>query len=100
MQKKILPLDNFTESFFSVEKYKKDSFDGDDTKYRKMVISLKNVMEGELTERQKTCIMMYYGDKMKMKDIAGVLDVNISCVSRCIKRAKNKLTKTMKYYFW
>ena len=99
MQKKILPLDDFTESFFSMEKYKKDKFDCDDTRYRKMVSSLRNVMEGELTERQQVCIAMYYGDKMKMRDIAEVLGINTSCVSRCIKRAKNKLTKTMKYYF-
>ena len=99
MQRKILSLNNFTESFFSVAEYKKEKFDGEDLKYKKMLESLKKVMEGELTERQKTCIAMYYGEKKKMRDIADILGVNTSCVSRCIKRAKNKLTKTMKYYF-
>lgn len=82
-----------------MDRYNKDKFDEEDTKYKKMVSSLKNVIKGELTQRQKTCIAMYYGEKMKMKDIAEILGINTSCVSRCIKRAKNKLTKTMKYYF-
>ena len=99
MQRKILSLDNFTESFFSMEEYKREEFNGEDVKYKKMLESLKKVMEGELTDRQKTCIVMYYGENKKMRDIADISGINTSCVSRCIKRAKNKLTKTMKYYF-
>lgn len=99
MQKKVLSLDKFTESLFSIENYKKREFDGEDLKHKKMISSLKNVMKGELTEKQKMCIYKYYGERMKMKDIADELGISISCVSRHIKRAKNKLTKTMKYYF-
>ncbi|MBR2579469.1 MAG: sigma-70 family RNA polymerase sigma factor [Clostridia bacterium] len=99
MQRKILSLDKFTESLFSMENYKKSKFDGEDLKHKKMISSLKNVMRGELTEKQKICIGMYYGEKMKMRDIAAELGISISCVSRHIKRAKNKLTKTMNYYF-
>lgn len=99
MQKVIMSLDKFTESFFSVQNYNKKRFDGEDLKHKKMISSLKNIMEGELTEKQKICFWMYYADSMKMRDIALKLGISIPCVSRHIKKAKNKVTKTMKYYF-
>ena len=99
MQKKILSLGKFTESLFSVSNYNDNLFDGEDLKHKKMLSSIKNIMEGELTEKQKRCFYMYYGENIKMKIISEKLGISISCVSRHIKKAKNKLTKTMKYYF-
>lgn len=99
MQKKIVAFDKFTESLFSLENYNKNLFEGEDLKHRKMIGSLKNIVEGELTEKQKTCISMYYGENMKMRDISERLGISVSCVSRHIKKAKKRLTKTMKYYF-
>ena len=63
------------------------------------VESLKKIVNGELTEKQKICILLYYGKMMKMKDISEKLGIDISCVSRHIKRGKIKIEKTMKYYF-
>lgn len=99
MANRMMILDNFTESIFSVSDYNKACFDSEDTNYRKMVRSLKNVVDGELTERQKKCILLYYGERMKMKDISIELGIGISSVSRHIKKAKYKVEKTMKYYF-
>ena len=75
MKNKSLYLDDFTESLASVTKYKKDFYDGKDTNYAKMTAALKNIMKGELTDRQKSCILMYYGHGMKMKDIAKNLGI-------------------------
>ena len=82
MKNKSLDLDDFTESLASITKYKKDFYDGKDTNYAKMMAALKKIMEGELTERQKFCILMYYGQGAKMKDIAKDLGIGISSVSR------------------
>lgn len=89
----------FTESLFSFKQYSKDSLGNKNKNRERMIKSLKNVIEGELTDRQKTCILMYYGNNMKMKSIFETLGVSVPCVSRHIKKAKKRLTKTMKYYF-
>lgn len=99
MANKIFYLDNFTESLASVYKYKADAFDGEDTKYKKMMYSLKNIVKGELTERQRLCLWLYYGKMMKMREIAGELGICVSSVSRHIKKGKSRIEKTMKYYF-
>lgn len=99
MRKKTLNMDEFTESLFSFNQYSKNSFGDKNRNREKMIKSLKNVIEGELTDRQKTCILMYYGNNMKMKSISETLGVSVPCVSRHIKKAKKRLTKTMKYYF-
>lgn len=99
MANKIFYLDNFTESLASVYKYKTETFDGEDTKYKKMVSSLKNIVKGELTPRQQICIWLYYGKMMKMREIANELGICVSSVSRHIKKGKSRIEKTMKYYF-
>ena len=44
-----------------------------------------------LTERQRTCLMMYYLEGMKMKDIAKVMGLSLPTVSRHIGAAVKKL---------
>ena len=99
MRNRPLSLDKFTESIASMSGYRKNLFNAKDTNYAKMIKSLKNVVEGELTEKQKLCISLYYGEKMKMKDISDKLQIGISSVSRHIKKAKSRIKKTMMYYF-
>lgn len=99
MKNKVLHLDNFTESLASICNYKYKESDKKDNNYKKMVSSLKNVLVGELTKRQKECILLHYGENMKMIDIARELNIGVSSVSRHIKVAKLKIIKIMNYYF-
>lgn len=99
MSSRTLFLDKFTESLVSVSNYNKNIFDGEDINYKKMIESLKNIVNGELTEKQRKCVWLYYGDRMKMIDIAGELGIGVSSVSRHIKKAKLRVEKTMRYYF-
>lgn len=99
MNNRPLSLDKFTESLISVSDYRHKIHDGEDLKYHKMVRSLKRIVKGELTERQKTCLWMYCVECKKMSDIACELGVGVSSVSRHIKKAKNRVRKTMGYYF-
>lgn len=95
-----LHLDEFTESLVSLSKYKEASqIEKVDKSYRKMVEAVKNIIQGELTSRQKECIFLYYGERMKMKDIAESFGIGVSSVSRHIKKAKDRIKKTMEYYF-
>lgn len=99
MRKKSVYLDKFTESLISVSNYRNSLTDNSDKNYEKMVSSIKNIIKGELTEKQRLCVLLYYGEKIKMKDIANKLGIDISSVSRHIKKAKERLKKTMEYYF-
>ena len=47
----------------------------------------------ELTDRQRDCVSMYYLEGMKMKDIADVMHLSKSTVSRHIQSAMRKLRK-------
>ena len=80
MKKSKLYLDNFTESLAGMETFKKDLV-GNSVWHKKMINLLKKVMEGELTDKQKLCILLYYGKSMKMNEIASELGIDVSCVS-------------------
>lgn len=97
--KRKMQLDDFNESIISFSSYNKELFDGQDVKHSKMIEALKNIMIGELTEKQRMCIMLYYSKSMKMKDIAKHLGIGISSVSRHIKKGKLRIKKTLEYYF-
>ena len=52
----------------------------------------------ELTDRQRDCLTMYYLEGIKMKDIAVMLNLSKSTVSRHIGSATRKLRKIASYY--
>ena len=52
----------------------------------------------ELTDRQRECLRMYYLEGIKMKDIAKMLGLSNSTVSRHISTATRKLRKVALYY--
>ena len=52
----------------------------------------------ELTERQRYCIVDYYLNGKKEKEIAKELRVNSSTVSRHIMKARDKLRHIASYY--
>ncbi len=99
MGNKSLHLDEFTESLISLSKYRKSNFCERDFNYKKMIKSLKNIIQGELTPKQRMCVLLYYGEKMTMKEISIKLGICISSVSRHIKKGKQRIKKTMEYYF-
>ena len=65
---------------------------------KRMQEILNKAMVTELTENQLFCLAEYYINGRKMKDIATVLGVNPSTVTRHIKRAKEKLIRIAEYY--
>lgn len=52
----------------------------------------------ELTDRQRDCLTKYYLEGIKMKDIALLLGLSKSTVSRHIASATRKLRKVAAYY--
>lgn len=68
-----------------------------DWEYRWMLRVLTRVMEGELTDRQRECVQLYYFDGMKMREIADYLGVKTPAVSRHLKRAREKMEHILRY---
>ena len=97
--KRKIHLDDFNEALISFSNYNKNLFDLKDGNHSKMVSSLKNIIAGELTKKQRLCILLYYGKFMKMKDIAKEVGIGISSVSRHITKGKLRIKKTLEYYF-
>lgn len=63
----------------------------------KLYRTLKTLIAEELTEPQKKCVMLYYFEKRKQSEISQELGVNISTVSRHLKRARRNLEHILRY---
>ena len=59
--------------------------------------NLTAVIRDELTPKQQEVLQLYYFEGLRMKDIAELLKVNRSTVSRNLKGAQRKLVKYLKY---
>lgn len=98
MRNKYLSLNNFTESLIGISNYQKDMF-SKDSDYKKMLEVLVRAIDGELTERQKECVVLYYGRQLKLKEISLELNISESTVSRHLKKSRKRLAQVLKYYF-
>ena len=59
---------------------------------------LSKAIHNELTENQRFCLVEDYIHGKKMKEIASMLSLNPSTVSRHIERARQKLRHIADYY--
>lgn len=57
------------------------------------------VIKDDLTARQREIITLYYYKMYGVSEIAEILGISPSSVSRTIKRARDRIYKYMKYYF-
>ncbi len=57
------------------------------------------IIKNDLTARQREIIVLYYYSGKGVTEIAQILKIAPSTVSRTIKAARNKIFKYMKYYF-
>ncbi len=64
---------------------------------RRLRENMTRAIREELTDRQSAMLDMYYSEGMSMTGIAEKLGVNVSTVSRTIKRGKNRLWKCVRY---
>ena len=72
---------------------------GEDNSRTRSVLmrNLGRAIREELTEKQWRAVRMYYIEQMKMTDIAAVLGVNISTVSRTVRRGRERLKRCLRY---
>lgn len=59
--------------------------------------NLIRAMNEEVSKRQRTMLVMYYVDGMKIREIAKKLNVSPSTVSRTIKRGEENLRRCLRF---
>lgn len=65
---------------------------------RLMIKVMRNIIENELSKRQRQMITLYYFQKINIPEIAKMLDVNRSTVSRTISRGRRNIMEKLKYF--
>lgn len=95
---RVLPLDDFTEALAGQVLYQHQEYQGVDTRHKLMIQILKRAYVGELTSRQRECLYLFYGQQKKMIEIADLLQIHVSTVSRHIQKAHQRLHTILAYY--
>lgn len=95
-QHKILNFDDTNTDLIAYSRF--SSYGSNQADIERMKQILLQALSEDLTSRQRECITLYFYDNMKMKEIAAVLSLSPSTVTRHIKAAKRKLQNVAKYY--
>ena len=59
--------------------------------------ALADVIKNGLTPRQKQMVVLYYYEGMKMKEIAALLEVDPTTVSRTLTRARRNIYERLRF---
>lgn len=73
--------------------------DNDEDSLRKLKKLLLNVINNELTPRQKEIIVLYYFNGIDIVTIARQLGISPQAVSAVMSRARVRMYRIMQYYF-
>ena len=97
MATKIYLLDSFGEGIPAIRQYVEKDGESNYKRRKKMLDALNLALEEELTARQREVFKMRYCEDLTVSQIARILKVNKSTVSRIIKRADSRLKNIFKY---
>ena len=59
--------------------------------------NLIHALQEDITEKQRTALLLYYGEGYTMQEIGEKLGVDKSTVSRTIKRGEKRLQRCLRY---
>lgn len=59
--------------------------------------NLVRALQEDVTSRQRQVLLLYYGERMNMREIGERLGVDKSTVSRTIKRGERRLQRCLRY---
>ena len=80
-------------------KTEEDLFGSESDQKRQLLMqAMRRAWYQELTDCQWRYLSHYYRDTMTMQEIAARFDVNVSTVSRTLRRARNRLRRVLQYY--
>ena len=64
-------------------------------KRKKMLKFIDQIIENELTPRQQDCMRFYYGENMKVEDIAELMQLRPTTVYKHISKARQAIKKRL-----
>lgn len=79
--------------------WKRLTADTNDDQMIRLKKNLTLAIQNELTPHQQRALLMRYSEGKNMTEIAGILGVSPSTVSRTISRALKRLRKALQYTF-
>ena len=97
MSRNVLSLTEGIEEYSSFSNYFRGSAEQKNEKLVRMKKILRTAIINELTERQKKCIELYFFEKMKVSEIAALLDIRPTTVYKHISKAKTAIKKSFVY---
>ena len=99
MSKKCVSLGQYEDSIFSFDKFSEIEASIDAEQRLSAEKAVVMAIDEELTDRQKEVLLLYYFEGKNIIEIAKMLGVNKSSVSRLLSRAKMRIEKVLKYNF-
>lgn len=97
---KILSLDSFCENTKSIELFRDENAGDNSLQTATLKRVLHNVINNELTDRQKEIVLLYYFNNKNVSEISRELGVNKSTVSRHLSRARERIERVLKYGYF
>ena len=68
-----------------------------DEQVERLKANLVRALNEEVTERQREVLLLYYDRRLAQKEIAALLGIDRSTVSRTMKRGEKRLRKCLRY---
>lgn len=97
MSRRLLSYNDHTPAFTGL--YGNITYIDNKTDIKNMKKLMNTALTVELTEKQRYCILEYYCNQRKMKDIALDMNVSPSTVTRHIERGMKKLERIATHYY-
>lgn len=95
MNKIILSPDSFLESIPNQD----TENEKENGEHARIVRMLTKAVEGELTERQRDCVHLYYYEGKNVSQIAHQLQIGVPTASKHLKKARQRLSGVLRYSF-
>ena len=99
MSRKIVSLGQYEENRFSVDRFYENNTKMNNEQRLSAENAVIMAIDEELTDKQREVLLLYYFEGKSTIEIAKMLGVNKSSVSRLLSRAKMRIEKVLKYNF-
>lgn len=84
--------------YFMLHKFDNDSDNFSERKIKAMLNIMRKVVDEELSEKQRECVIMVKFQGLKQNEVASVLGLNPSTVCRHLKGAQKKFDNALRYF--
>ena len=74
--------------------------EGKKERKKELLRAVSSAVQNELTERQKECIVLFYGQNFSVQETAKILSICPSTVSRHLKKARNRIKRVLQYGYF